>query len=75
MKQFCRNAGRGYMMVVEPFNICWSYLLSNREWCHSAEDTLGAIALLTVLIPISPFAYLVVAPMVAFIEGTRKERE
>lgn len=74
MKKFCRKAGRGYMMVVEPINICWSYLFI-REWCNSTEDTLSAIALLAVLIPTTPFAYLCVAPIVAVIEGMRKGRE
>lgn len=74
MKRVCRNAGRGYMRVVEPFNMCWAYLFS-REWCHSAEDTLSAITLLAALIPSSLFAYLFVAPIVAFIEGTREEGE
>lgn len=74
MKKSCRNAGRGYLMVVEPFNICWSYLFS-REWGNSAEDTLSAIALLAVLILVSPFVYLCVAPIAAFIEGTKKEED
>lgn len=74
MKKFCRKAGRGYMMVVEPFNICWSYLFI-REWCDSTEDTLSAIALLAVLIPATPFAYLCVAPLAALIEGMREEGE
>lgn len=74
MKRFCLNAGRGYVLVVEPFNICWSYLFS-RDWCHSTEDTLYAIALLAVLIPISPIAYLCVAPISAFIAGMRGEGE
>lgn len=74
MKRFCRNAGRGYMMIVEPFNDCWSYLFS-REWCRSAEYTLSAILLLVALIPATPVAYLFVAPIVAFIEGTKEEED
>lgn len=74
MKRFFRNAGRGYMRVVEPFNICWSYMFS-REWCHSAEYTLSAITMLAVLIPVSLFVYLFEAPIAAFIEGTREEGE
>ena len=74
MKRFCRNAGRGYMMVAEPFNMCWAYLFSC-EWCHSTEDTLSASLLLMALIPTSPFSYLFVAQIEAFIEGTREEGE
>jgi hypothetical protein len=62
--------GLGYMMSVEPVNICWSYLFS-REWCHSEEEELGAIILLSALIPITPFAYLCVAPFVALLAGVR----
>lgn len=74
MKHFCRNAGHGYMMIAEPFNVCWSYLFS-REWCHSTEDMLYALFLLAALILASPFAYLCVAPIVAFRNGVRKEGE
>lgn len=74
MKRFYRNAGRGYMMIVEPFNDCWSYLFS-REWCHSAEDSLSALFLLAALIPATPVAYLCVAPIAAFIEGTKEEED
>lgn len=74
MKHFFRNAGHGYMMIAEPFNMCWSYLVS-REWCHSTEDKLYAIALLAALIPASPVAYLCVAPIVAFRNGMREEGE
>ena len=74
MKRFFRNASRGYMDVVETFNICWSYLFS-REWCRSAEDALYAIVLLTVLIPSTPLAYLCVAPVTAVLEGMRGEGE
>ena len=74
MTRFCRNAGHGYMMTVEPVNACWSYLFS-REWRRSTGDALRAFVLLAVLIPITPFAYLCVAPFVAFLEGTREEEE
>lgn len=71
---FCKNAVRGYMMIVEPVNICWSFLF-RCEWRHSTGDTLTALALLALLIPITPFAYLCAAPFVAFLEGTREEKE
>lgn len=74
MKHFCKNAGRGYLMVVEPVNACWSYLVSC-EWFHSTGDVLRAFVLLAALVPITPFAYLCVAPFVAFLEGTREEEE
>ena len=74
MTHFFKNAGRGYMMIVEPVNACWSYLFSC-EWHHSIGDALRAFILLAVLIPITPFAYLCVAPFVAFLEGTREEEE
>lgn len=74
MKKFCRKAGRGYMDIVEPVNDCWSYLFSC-EWRCTTEDALRAIVLLVLLILITPFAYLCVAPIVAVIEGVRKEGE
>lgn len=72
MMRFRKNACRGYMMVVEPVNDCWSYLFSC-EWRRSIGDALRAFALLGMLVPITPFAYLCVAPFVAFLEGTREE--
>ena len=74
MKRFCRKAVRGYMTIAEPFNNSWSYLFS-RKWCHSAEDTLNTLFLLVALIPATPVAYLFVAPLMAFFEGTREEGE
>ena len=74
MMRFCKNAGRGYLMVVEPVNACWSYLVSC-EWLHSTGDVLRALGLLAALVPITPFAYLCVAPFAAFLEGTREEEE
>lgn len=72
---FCKNnAGRGYLMVIEPVNACWSYLFSD-EWRCSIGDALRAFILLTVLIPITSFTYLCVAPIAAFLEGTREEGE
>lgn len=69
-----KNAGRGYMMAVEPVNACWSYLFS-REWLCSTGDALRAFILLAALIPITPFAYLCAAPFAAFLDGTREEEE
>lgn len=74
MKGFFRNAGRGYMSVVKPVNASWALLFS-REWRPSTENVLGATILLAALIPITPFAYLCVAPFVAFLEGMREEGE
>lgn len=74
MKRFFRNVGHGYMMIVEPFNDCWSYLFS-REWRHSTEDTMYALALLVIFIILTPFAYLCVAPIAAVLEGIRGEGE
>lgn len=68
MKRFFLNMGRGYMMIVEPFNVCWSYLFSC-EWRHSNEDTLYALALLVMFLILTPFAYLCVAPIVALLWG------
>lgn len=72
MMHFRENAGRGYLMVVEPVNACWSYLFSG-EWRCSTGDALLAFVLLMGLILITPFAYLCVAPFVAFLEGTKEE--
>jgi len=74
MTRFCRGAGRGYMMTVEPVNACWSYLFS-RERRRSTGDALRALVLLAALVPITPFAYLCAAPFIAFLEGTREEGE
>ena len=74
MKLFWKKAGRGYMMVVEPINDCWSYLFSC-EWRCTTGDALRAIVMLVQLIIITPFAYLCVAPIVAVLEGMRKEGE
>lgn len=74
MVNFCRNAGRGYMMVVEPVNDIWLYLFSFK-WLKSSSDALCALFLFAVLVPITPFAYLCVAPFVAFLEGTREGEE
>ena len=75
MKKFFRKASRGYMMIVEPINDCWSYLFTFDWWRQSFRDVLFTLVLIAVLIPITPFAYLCVAPVVADIEGMRKERE
>lgn len=74
MTRFRENAGRGYLMVVEPVNACWSYLFSG-EWRCSTGDALRAFVLLALLILVTPFAYLCVAPIAAFLEGTREEGE
>ena len=74
MKRFCRNVGREYMMFVEPVNICWAYLF-NREWCDSSGETLGAIILLSALIPITPLVDLCGAPLWALLLGAREEGE
>lgn len=71
---FCKNAGRGYMKTVEFVNICWSYLFSG-VWYRSFDDVLHAIILLVVLVPVTPVVYLCVAPVVAFLEGTKEEEE
>lgn len=72
MTNFWKNAGRGYMMIVEPFNGFWSYLFS-REWRHSTEDTLYALALMVIIIPLTLCAYLCVAPIAAILMGMREE--
>ena len=69
-----KNAGRGYMTAAEPVNACWSYLFSG-EWRCSTGDALRAFVLLALLVPITPFAYLCVAPFAAFLGGTREEGE
>ena len=71
---FWKNACRGYMMIVEPFNGYWSYLFSC-EWRHSTEDTLSVLFLLASFILATPVAYLLVAPIMAFIEGTKEEED
>ena len=71
---FCRNAGRGYGIAVEPVNVCWSYLFSC-EWCYSFRDMWFATLLLAALVPITPFVYLCVAPFVALLEGAREEEK
>lgn len=72
MKKICRNAARGYMQTVEPFNECWSYLFIC-EWRRSTRDASQATILLVLLILTTPFAYLCVAPIVAFIEVMKEE--
>lgn len=74
MKRFWKNACRGYMMIVETVNVCWAYLF-RCEWRHSTRYTMNAIIILAALIPMTPFAYLFVAPIVAVIEGMREEGE
>lgn len=71
---FWKNANNGYIKAVELINDCWSYLFSG-EWYCSIGDVLLALALFAMLIPITLFAYLCVAPFVAFLEGTREEGE
>lgn len=71
---FWKNACRDYMMIVEPFNGYWSYLFSF-EWCHSTEDTLIMLFLLASFILATPVAYLLVAPTIAFIAGTKEEED
>lgn len=75
MKKFFRKASRGYMMIVEPVNDCWSYLFIFDWWRQSFRDVLFTLVLTAVLIPITPVAYLCVAPIVAVLEGMRKEGE
>lgn len=77
MKKFFRKASRGYMMIVEPVNDCWSYLFIFDWWRQSFRDVLFTLVLIVVLITITitPAAYLCVAPIVAVIEGMRKEGE
>jgi hypothetical protein len=63
------------MESVEFMDVCWSYLFSCEWWRQSFRDVLFTLVLVAVLIPITPFAYLCVAPIVAVIEGMRKGRE
>lgn len=76
MKRFCwKAAGRGYMMIVEPFNGCWLYLFSF-DWLRQPfRDMLFTLVLIAMFMLATPAAYLCVAPIVAVIEGMRKEGE
>lgn len=71
---FWKNACRGYMMIVEPFNACWSCLFSC-EWRLSLNGMLVAYLLFMALMIFSPFIYLCVAPVAALLEGAKEEGE
>lgn len=70
---FWKNARSGYMGTVGFVSVFWAYLFSGR-WCTAHfEDWLFAAMLFCLLIPLTPFVYLCVAPFVAFLEGTKEE--
>jgi len=63
---FWKKSAKGYCFYASLVNLCWSYILCG-EWRYSFGDLMASLALLAVLVPLTPVIYLVIAPLAALL--------